>query len=550
MLQEHNREQVKHDLPPRAGSAGDKEAQTFKPPAAPEDASKSDYTLTLAHIVETQRQIQSRHLDLENSLSLIVERIGGITKAAGAAIGIVDGKKIRYRAATGSHSLPPGTELPVNRALCDACLRVGQVIRCRDVKIEFLVDVDECRRRGIQSMIAVPIYHDGEIAGALELYFANAGAFSEQDVHSCQLMAGLVTESFVRDDELAWKKSLAAERATMLEALEKLKPNLAALAASPVTKKVNPQDTDVSTGSATSAKRSVCRKCGHELVAEEQFCGKCGTPRLKSDEPLSMQSKVASVWQLQDQSQKMKGGSAPSTTGNGSTAAAGSLAENSSLNQGMQPAEMLSDGPIPFLQSDREHGAVDDAEATSADLVRRLTEPDSSPETTETADTETALVKSNDAITWSSAARARDFLEQLAPGQNRSAFARFWNARRGDIYLAVAVILVAVVLRWGIWSSHSVGAAGGPAPTNHRRPAPDSDLSMLDKMLIGLGLAEAPETPEHRGNPETQVWVDTHTALYYCPGTDLYGKTPNGKYTTQRDAQLDQFEPAYRRACD
>jgi hypothetical protein len=52
------------------------------------------------------------------------------------------------------------------------------------------------------------------------------------------------------------------------------------------------------------------------------------------------------------------------------------------------------------------------------------------------------------------------------------------------------------------------------------------------------------------GNPDVKVWVDLQTALYYCPGTDLYGSTPKGKYTTQGDAQQDQFEPAYRRPCD
>jgi hypothetical protein len=73
---------------------------------------------------------------------------------------------------------------------------------------------------------------------------------------------------------------------------------------------------------------------------------------------------------------------------------------------------------------------------------------------------------------------------------------------------------------------------------------------MFDRMLISLGLAEAPPAPEYKGNPDTQVWVDLHTALYYCPGADLYGKTPKGKVTSQRDAQLDQFEPAYRKTCD
>jgi hypothetical protein len=166
-----------------------------------------------------------------------------------------------------------------------------------------------------------------------------------------------------------------------------------------------------------------------------------------------------------------------------------------------------------------------------------------------------ALVKpEQEAIVWSSAARARDFLESISATRTPSALARFWRSRRGDFYLAVAVILVAVVIRWGIWSNHSVGATGrGTAVSGsatRKQPAPDADLSAFDKLLIGLGLAEAPETPEYKGNPEVQVWVDPHTALYYCPGSDLYGKTPQGKITSQRDAQLDQFEPASRKACD
>jgi hypothetical protein len=69
-------------------------------------------------------------------------------------------------------------------------------------------------------------------------------------------------------------------------------------------------------------------------------------------------------------------------------------------------------------------------------------------------------------------------------------------------------------------------------------------------MLIQLGLADAPESTEDKGNPTIQVWVDQRTALYYCPGADLYGKTPKGKFATQRAAQLDQFEPAYRKVCN
>jgi hypothetical protein len=169
---------------------------------------------------------------------------------------------------------------------------------------------------------------------------------------------------------------------------------------------------------------------------------------------------------------------------------------------------------------------------------------------------ETTLAKSQEDITWNSAARAREALEALAASRPPGAMGRFWNSRRGDFYLAVAVILIGVVVRWGVWSNNSVGATAGGSPsaipgaTHRRKPAPDANLSMFEKLLVSLGLAEAPDQPEYKGNPDTLVWVDLHSALYYCPGSDLYGKTEKGKLTSQRSAQLDQFEPAYRKACD
>src|SRR5580692_3804580 len=212
---------------------------------SPASVSKDAYTLTLAQIVETQQQILTRHLELENAMALVAQRAAEITKAAGSAIGIVesktdgkkiDGKKLRYRAVSGLLTLAGGSEVTIERALCFHCLRSGEVIRGADVNSDFLLDGEECRRRGIGSLIVVPIYRDSGIAGALELYFASANAFTEQDVHSCQLMAGLVTEALARDAGASSRKSLAAERATMLEALEKLRPNLAALMESPARK--------------------------------------------------------------------------------------------------------------------------------------------------------------------------------------------------------------------------------------------------------------------------------------------------------------------------
>ncbi len=591
VLQEHNRElqQVELGLSLKREQIEAEERSTSAEGAArsrdAESTANTDYTFTLAKIVETQHQIQVRNLTLENAMSLVAERLVQIARASGAAIGILDEKKLRYRATAGLMALPAGTDVAMDKALCLACLRTGQVFRCADVNPEFLLDTEECRRRGIQSMIAVPIFHEGGVAGGLELYYPTTQAFTEQDVHTCQLMAGLVTEALARNEEVTWKKSLASERAVMLEALEKLKPNLAALVDVPAAKDsaVRGNVGAASTSAGPSAGTAFhCRKCGHTLVGEEQFCGNCGTPRSSDYEPPSMQSKVASLWHMQE---AMKKNSPTESVSSGLThqesrANTGrvhsekSLAdtleehmpelftathrtthratESSELDESWdqapdQTAHLVSDSKVErgpnqkTISAEFEDSVLSDLEVPPASGKGNADDVLNSPST--------ALAKTDRATAWSSAASARDFLEQLSTsGRPAGAPGRFWNARRGDIYLAVAVLLVVIVICWGIFSNHSVGANGAANAAHHK--AADADLSLFDRMLISLGLAEPPPAPEYKGNPDTQVWVDLQTALYYCPGADLYGKTPKGKMTSQRDAQLDQFEPAYRKTCD
>jgi putative methionine-R-sulfoxide reductase with GAF domain/ribosomal protein L37E len=518
-----------------------------------------DHSAALAKIVETQRELQMRRADLAEPITLIAQRVLEIVRAGGSAVGIVEGDSLVYRAKAGRMT-PSAAQLPQEKALSTACLRTGHAVRCDDVDTEFLVDAEECRERGIQSMIAVPVFRDGAVAGVLEIYYASKRGFTEQDVHSAQLMAGLVGEALAREEEKTWKKSLASERAVMLEALEKLKPNLAALV-------------DVSPGKngAPAASRepsqasSACRKCGHELPQEEQFCGKCGTPRSGVYEAPNMQSKVASLWQMQEAAQK-------------SSPAENTPEPRPDATRGLDDAQfekLLVDSlekemPSLFhaLDPHAEDPSCEAAEASAAhpvetsELEKEFAGGEAGDEkadesedaaSEEEASATTALVKAERTPDWSSAENARDFLEQLA-GERSGGFAGFWRARRGDFYLALAVILVACVIRWGIWSNRPVSATGTATPAagsaQQRRKPADADLSLFDRLLINLGVAEAPEPTENKGNPRTEVWVDLHTALYYCPGSDLYGKTPKGKYTTQRDAQLDQFEPAYRKACD
>jgi hypothetical protein len=233
-----------------------------------------------------------------------------------------------------------------------------------------------------------------------------------------------------------------------------------------------------------------------------------------------------------------------------------SIGMNDSAVQG-PPSEMASPGisteeELPdFAELLRavEESSVEGSSIEESSSVEESSSPESTAAEEDHSLESTAIEKVSHPANWSSAAAAKDFLEKLAPA--KGSLAQFWNARRGDIYLAISVILVICVIFWGMMSNHSVGANStqGQAATSTAKPA-DANLSTWDRMLIQLGLAEAPAPAEDKGIPGTQVWVDERTGLYYCPGTDLYGKTPKGRFTTQRQAQLDQFEPAYRKPCN
>ena len=569
VLQEHNRGlreldlrlQLKRDLVEAKERASTPAPAIATPGPPPASGAQPDYTLTLGKIVETQHHIQVRKLSLNDAMALVAERVVEIGAAVGAAIAIVDGQTVRYPAIAGLKTLPAGTVVPITKALCSACIHTAQVVRCDDIFSESHIDIEECRRRGIQSLILAPIFHEGEVAGVLELYYATPHAFTDQDVHTCQLMAGLVTEALVRDEELTWKKSMADERAAMLNALEKLQPSLAAMVEKPAGK-------TEATGQAASAtaRVNVCRKCGHPLLEREQFCGECGSPRAADYESPSMQSKMASLWHMQDPETK----DSPEAFANEASASAGPAveessvrAESSDLDAAFEEAleKIVPPGSVGSdqlrISSEAKKSAAEVLEheqaAPNKELKRQENATIEQEEVTVEEESETALTQ-NPATPgdWSSAAAAREFLEKLSSGNRRRSVAEFWNARRGDVYLVIALVLVACVIWWGVWSNHPANAVGAPNTTEaaHKKAAPDANLSVFDRMLIRLGLAEEPAPPEDKGNPSVQVWVDERTALYYCPGADLYGKTSKGRFTSQRDAQLDQFEPAYRKTCN
>jgi hypothetical protein len=495
---------------------------------------RPDPTEALAQIVETQEFLQSQSDDLGPAAAVVVERLQKITHATGVAVAVVRENRLEYCAATGDAANLTGTSLPLDTSLSAD----GQL------------STQFSREYPDKQSIALPLHREGNLCGLLEVRFAGADPIRSPEMRSCQLMAGLMTEAIARAADREWKETLAAERAAMLEALERIKPQLERLAVGsggrvappenqsgkPTASSTEPlgaiarPDVPVSQSSAKSGREAVCPECGYQFGQHELFCGRCGTARPATAAPAGeMEGQWAPSWLLQPANSQGRRGVDQTEKNDEAEVITPSIAQSSdeftdNFSRDSHDANSRVQGTSK--ESEPEH------KSRSASPISETT--DESPAKADFSLAFAAQPSPGDAEI------PTDESSPISPAMSPS---QIWLLKhRADLYIGAAVLLLLMVLSgWGMHSDQSHVISKHPAQPS---------LTLFEKLLVSLGLAETPTAPIYMGNPNAPVWVDLHTALYYCSGSDKYGKTSDGKFTTQRDAQLDQFEPAARKTCE
>ena len=286
-----------------------------------------------------------------------------------------------------------------------------------------------------------------------------------------------------------------------------------------------------SPGSNAEALPSSCRVCGRPFGAEDVFCGNCSMPRSAVPPSEDLQSKWASLWYMQQAQESAQ--SRPSQSPDRSSQQTSSHLQSQEIPQETATAPSspaggsgLETSGARLWQNSPPTSVAGIVHDVGANAHRQVTASETPDRTSLNATSENPFPVA-DAKRESAAVPQSGLPQHTGRAVSQRVRGPFltWALRATGLLVLLAILAV--------W----------PSPKN-------AQLTLFQSLLVKLGLADVPARPMVvKSNPNVNVWVDVHTALYYCEGSDLYGKTPGGHFATQRDALQDEFEPAERVPC-
>jgi GAF domain-containing protein len=181
-------------------------------------------TQSLSAIVEIERLIAVRELELDGVMHLIADRTRSVANATGVAIGLLTGDQLVYRAGSGSAAAYIGKCVLATLTVSADTKASGELLRVENAQTDPRIEAVVCRQFGAQSLLILLIYHDRRVAGLLQVLFSEPHVFQDREVRTYRLMAGLIGEAMSRAAQPQRGENPTAELPDIPRAIERATP--------------------------------------------------------------------------------------------------------------------------------------------------------------------------------------------------------------------------------------------------------------------------------------------------------------------------------------
>ena len=186
-------------------------------------------TQSLADIMRVQRLVESGKLNLDGAMRQIVDSARKVANASGAAIALVSGDHLTYRAGSGTSAVCIGWSVAASLTVAAGAGPNREILRVENSQTDTRIEADICRQLGASSLLMLPIYLHGVVAGVLDIRFSEPHAFQDGEVRTYRLMAEQIETALCHPAQIEPAENRVVKPAESLEEVSSARVSFGAL---------------------------------------------------------------------------------------------------------------------------------------------------------------------------------------------------------------------------------------------------------------------------------------------------------------------------------
>jgi len=153
-------------------------------------------------------------LHLDGAMRYIVESTQKVANAAGVGMALLKRDRLTYRAGIGSCANYVGLRVAASLTVSTGEKTYREILRVENAHTDTRIEADVCRQFGANALLILPIYHDGAVAGVLDVRFNEAHIFDDQELGAYRSLAEQVEVVLTRAVQLEHQQEQNENRAT------------------------------------------------------------------------------------------------------------------------------------------------------------------------------------------------------------------------------------------------------------------------------------------------------------------------------------------------